>query len=37
VIADNYIMKVYEISTTGERKEVSVTVGADGDLTQPAD
>ena len=36
VIADNYIMKVYEISTTGERKEVSVTVGTDGDLTQPA-
>ncbi|WP_434653731.1 hypothetical protein J3P96_24110 [Pseudomonas sp. R3-56] len=27
VIADNYIMKVYEISATGERKEVSVPVG----------
>ncbi|WP_212797625.1 hypothetical protein [Pseudomonas sp. St316] len=36
VIADNYLMKIYEISTTGERKEVSVTVGADEDLTQPA-
>lgn len=29
VIADNYVMKVYELSSTGERKEVSVAVKAD--------
>lgn len=29
VIADDYVMKVYELSSAGERKEVSVTINAD--------